>query len=155
MSKIMLLLSFLRRSPKCIDLALRIAAERKAELIVLFVLDAEVPHAVTRKLTESGWLGGKPSEQFLQALTQEYQEQAQTKIQEVEAAAAAKGIRVRSYSRQGNLVEEALAILEHEKIDLVIVTRRKRSRLSRFLFGSAVADLMQRAPCPVQVIDEK
>jgi nucleotide-binding universal stress UspA family protein len=155
MPKIMLLLSFLRRSPKCIELALQIAAERKSELIVLFVLDAEVPRTVTRKLTEDGWLGGKPSEQFLQALSREYHEQAQTKIQEVEEAAAAKGIPVRSFSRQGNLVEEALAILEHEKIDLVIVTRRKRSRLSRFLFGSAVADLMAKAPCPVQVIDEK
>jgi nucleotide-binding universal stress UspA family protein len=73
----------------------------------------------------------------------------------VEEAAAAKGIPVRSFSRQGKLVEEALAILAHEKIDLVIVTRRKRSRLSRFLFGSAVADLIAKAPCPVQVIDEK
>lgn len=155
MPKIMLLLSFLRRSPKCIELALQIAAERKSELIVLFVLDAEVPHTVTRKLTEDGWLGGKPSEQFLNALSREYQEQTQTKIQEVEDAAAAKGIPVRSFSRQGNLVEEALAILEHEQIDLIIVTRRKRSRLSRFLFGSAVADLMAKAPCSVQVIDEK
>jgi nucleotide-binding universal stress UspA family protein len=154
MPKIMLLLSFLRRSPKCIDLALQIAAERSSELIVLFVLDVEVLEAVTRKLTEDGWIGGKPSEQFLEALRQEYHEQAQTKIREVEDAAAAKGIPVRSFSRQGNLVEEALSLLEHEKIDLIIVTRRKRSRLSRLLFGSAVADLMRRAPCPVQVIDE-
>jgi nucleotide-binding universal stress UspA family protein len=155
MNKIMLLLSFLRRSPKCIKLALQIAAERKAELIVLFVLDAEVLHAVTRKLTEDGWIGGKPSEHFLEALRQEYQEQAQTKIQEVEEAAREKAIPVRSFSRQGNLVEEALALLAYEKIDLIIVTRRKRSRLSRFLFGSAVADLMKRTPCPVQVIDEE
>ncbi len=75
----------------------KIVAERKAELIVLFVLDAEVPQTVTRQLTEDGWLGGKPSEQFLKALSREYQEQAQTKIQQVEAAAAAKGIPVRSH----------------------------------------------------------
>jgi nucleotide-binding universal stress UspA family protein len=153
--KIMLLLSFLRRSPQCIELALQIAAERKAELVVLFVLNSEVITKVARKLTEDGWIGGKPSEQFLEALRQEYREQAQTKIQEVEEAARAKGIVVRSFSRQGNLVEEALALLRQEKIDLVIVTRRKRSRLSRFLFGSVVADLMMQAPCPVKVIDEE
>lgn len=153
--KIMLLLSFLRRSPKCIELALQIAAERQAELIVLFVLDEDVMTKVTKKLTEDGWIGGKPSEQFLAALRQEYREQAQTKIQEVEEAARRKGIWVRSFSREGNLVEEALALLNQENIDLVIVTRRKRSRLSRFLFGSAVADLMMQAPCPVKVIDEE
>jgi len=155
MSKILLLLSFLRRSPKCIELALQIAAERKSELIVLFVLDEEVMRTVTKKLTEDGWIGGKPSEQFVAALRQEYREQAQTKIQEVEEAARLKGISVRSFSREGNLVKETLALLEHEKIDLIIVTRRKRSRLSRFLFGSAVADLMMQSPCPVRVIDEE
>jgi nucleotide-binding universal stress UspA family protein len=153
--KIMLLLSFLRRSPQCIELALQMAAERKAELIVLFVLNDEVMSKVAKKLTEDGWIGGKPSEQFLAALRQEYREQAQAKIQEVEKAARAKGISLRSFSRQGDLVKEALALLNEEKIDLVIVTRRKRSRLSRFLFGSAVADLMLQAPCPVKVIDEE
>jgi nucleotide-binding universal stress UspA family protein len=155
MPKIMLLLSFLRRSPKCIELALQIAAERKSELIVLFVLDREVVNKVTKKLTEDGWIGGKPSEQFLEALRQEYREQAQAKIQEVEKAAHNKGISVRSFLREGNLVEEALALLAHEKIDQIIVTRRRRSRLSRFLLGSAVADLMKRASCPVEVIDEE
>ncbi len=155
MSKIMLLLSFLRRSPQCIDLALQIAAERQAELIVLFVLDAEILQAVTRKLTEDGWIGGKPSEQFVEALRQEYREQAQTKIQEVEEAARLKAIPMRSFLREGALAEEAIALLEQEKIDLIIVTRRKRSRLSRFLFGSAVGDLRKQAPCPVKIIDEK
>jgi len=153
--RLMLLLSFLRRSPQCIELALQMAAERHAELIVLFVLNDEVMTKVTKKLTEDGWIGGKPSEQFLAALRQEYREQAQTKIHEVEKAARLKGVALRSFSREGNLVEEALTLIKQEKIDLVVVTRRKRSRLSRFLFGSAVADLMMQAPCPVKVIDEE
>lgn len=151
----MLLLSFLRRSPRCIETALQIAAERQAELLVLFVLDAEILPAVSRKLTEDGWIGGKPSEQFVAALRQEYKEQAQTKLHEVEEAAAAKSIAVRTVSRQGHLVKEALALCKQEKIDLIIVTRRKRSRLSRLLFGSAVADLKRQASCTVKVVDEE
>lgn len=154
-NKILLLLSFLRRSPKCIEAALQIAAERKAELLVLFVLDAEILPAVTRKLTEDGWIGGKPSEQFIAALRKEYKEQAQTKLQEVEQAASAKGIVVHTFSRQGFLVKEALALCKHEKCDLIIVTRRKRSLLSRLLFGSAVADLKRQASCSVKVVDEE
>lgn len=153
--RLMLLLSFLRRSPRCIELALQMAAERRAELIVLFVLYDEVMAKVTKKLTEDGWIGGKPSEQFLAALRQEYREQAQTKIQEVEKAARSKGVALRAFSREGNLVEEALALIKQEQVDLVVVTRRKRSRLSRFLFGSAVADLMLQSPCPVKVIDDE
>ena len=155
MPKIMLLLSFLRRSPRCIEMALKIAGTRRAELLVLFVLDQEIPQAVTRKLTEEGWLGGKPSEQLLAALRQEYEEQAQAKLREVEEAAQAEAIPVRTFSRQGPFVQEALQLLAQEHISLIIVTRRKRSRLSRFLFGSAVTDLIGQAPCPVQVIDEE
>ncbi len=155
MPKIMLLLSFLRRSPRCIELALQIAAGRGAELLVLFVLDQEILEAVTRKLTEEGWIGNRPSEQLIAALRQEYAEQAQTKLREVEEAAQAKGIPVRTFSRQGPFVEEALKLVAQENLGLIIVTRRKRSRLSRFLFGSAVTDLIKRAPSPVQVIDEE
>jgi len=155
MPKIMLLLSFLRRSPRCIELALQIAATRQAELLVLFVSDQEVPEAVTRKLTEEGWIGGKPSEQFLEALRQEYEAQGQTKLYEVEEAARAQGIPVRGFSRRGSFVAEALQLLRQEDASLIIVTRRKRARLSRWLFGSAVKDLINQAPCPVQVIDEE
>ena len=152
--KIMLLLSFLRRSPRCIETALQIAAERRAELLVLFVLDAEILPAVTRKLTEDGWIGGKPSEHFIAALRKEYKEQAHTKLREVEEAAAAKSVAVRTFSRQGHLVKEALALCKQEHVDLIIVTRRKRSRLSRLLFGSAVADLKRQVSCSVKVVDE-
>ena len=155
MKRILLLLSFLRRSPGCIDLALQIAAERHAELVVLFVLDMDIPAAVSRKLTEDGWIGGKPSERFLEALRQEYEEQADAKLGEVKEAANARGIAVRAFLRHGHLVNETMSLLAQEQIDLIVVMRRKRSRLSRFLFGSTVADLMKQAPCPVQVIDEK
>jgi nucleotide-binding universal stress UspA family protein len=51
-------------------------------------------------------------------------------------------------------VDEVLAVVEKEKVDLIMVTRRKRSGLSRFIFGSAVAELKETANCKVRIIDE-
>lgn len=59
------------------------------------------------------------------------------------------------FLRERNWVDEALALRKQEKIDLVMVTRRKHSRLPRFLFGSAVTDLMMQAPGSVKSIDEE
>jgi hypothetical protein len=35
-----------------------------------------------------------------------------------------------------------------------MVTRRKRSGLSRFIFGSAVAELKEKVKCEIRIIDE-
>ncbi len=51
-------------------------------------------------------------------------------------------------------MDASLSVAEEEKVGLVLVTRRKRSGLSRFFFGSAVAELRKKVTCKVKIIDE-
>jgi len=55
---------------------------------------------------------------------------------------------------RGEFVEVALKVIQKEAADLIIVTRRRRSNLSRFIFGSAVAELKSKTDCPIMIIDE-
>ncbi len=154
MNKILLILSTTRRSNKCIKEAVDIASKENAKLIILFVVDYDVPQKILDKLTEESWIGGKPTESLFNAVLDEYSIQGKDKITEIEEMAKARGVHYKSIVKKGKFLEEALAVIEAEKVNLIMVTRRKRFGLSRFIFGSAVAELKEKVKCEVKIIDE-
>lgn len=153
MKKILLILSFLRRSSKTIDAAIQLAKEKNAELIIFFVLDIEYANNIARKLTVEGWIGEKPSEQLYISLLKEYKSQAEQLIAEIERRAKREKIATRSIIKSGAVLPETLRVASLEDPELIVITRRKRSSLSRLILGSAVKDLKKQAPCEVKIID--
>ncbi|MDR4499084.1 MAG: universal stress protein [Candidatus Scalindua sp.] len=154
MSKILLTLSTTRKSNKCIKEAIEIANKGDVTLIILFVIDEEIPQKILEKLTEEGWIGGKPTENLFNAVLDEYTLQGRDKVAEIEELAKSKGIRYKSIIRKGKFLDEVLSVVESEKVNHILVTRRKRSSVSRFFLGSAVAELKKKVPCEVKIIDE-
>ncbi len=153
MKKILLILSFLRSSPKAIEEAVQLAKENQAELIVSFVIDVEHADKIAHRLADEGWIGGRPSEQFYISLLREYKLQAENQIHDIEKRARAVGVPVRSAVKSGSFLTETLRLADLEEPDLIIVTRRKRSGLSRLIFGSVVKTLQKQVRCEVRVID--
>jgi nucleotide-binding universal stress UspA family protein len=154
LEKILLLLSTTRESPKSITTALDIAGRKNAELVILFILDYKLSQSIIDSLTQEGWIGGKATEQLHHAILKEYFTQGKLKIADIEQQAKEKGIPCRSISCRGKFVEVALKVIDKEQVNLIIVTRRKRSNLSRFIFGSPVAELQERVSCEIMIIDE-
>ncbi len=154
MKKILLLLSTTRESPKSISTALDIAGKQQAELVILFILDYELSQSITERLTQEGWIGGKATEELHHAILKEYFTQGKLKIVDIEEQARKNNIPCRPVYCWGKFVEVALKVIKKEQVDLIIVTRRKRSNLSRFIFGSPVAELKEKAGCEIMIIDE-
>ncbi len=154
MDKILLILSTTRKSDKCVKEAVDIASKENAKLIILFVVDNEVPQKIFDSLTEEGWIGGKTTENLYNAVLDEYSIQGKEKISEIEAAAKSKGVDYQSVIKRGTFLDVALSVAKKEQVSLILVTRRKRSRLSRFFFGSAVAELKEKVTCETKIIDE-
>ena len=154
MKKILLILSLLRNTPKIIEEAFRMTQAENAELLVLFILDTEYADKIVNKLTNEGWIGGRPSEHFLESLLSEYELQAKSKIQEIKNRAHKLKIPVRSIIKKGSVLENALEVTQQEQPDIILIIRRKRSDLSRIIFGSLVKTLKQKATCDVKIIDE-
>ncbi len=154
MDKILLILSTTRKSDKCIKEAVDIAKKESAKLIILFVVDYEVPQKIFDSLTEEGWIGGKTTENLFNAVLDEYSFQGKEKILEIEEAAKNKGVDYKSIIKRGTFLDVALSVAEKEQVSMIIVTRRKRSGLSRFFFGSAVAELKEKVACETKIIDE-
>ncbi len=154
MDKILLILSTTRKSDKCVKEAVDIASKENAKLIILFVVDNEVPQKIFDSLTEEGWIGGKTTENLYNAVLDEYSVQGKDKILEIEEAAKSKGVDYKSIIKRGTFLDVTLSVAEKEQVNLVLVTRRKRSRLSRYFFGSAVAELKEKVACETKIIDE-
>ena len=155
MDEILLIISTTRKSSKCVKEAVDIASKENARLIILYVVDYEVPQKIFDKLTEEGWIGGKPTENLFNAVLDEYSIQGKDKIAEIEEVAKSRGVNYKSIVRRGKFLDVALSVAKEEKVNLIIVTRRKRSGLSRFIFGSAVAELKKTVNCEVKIIDEE
>lgn len=153
MKRILLLVSFLRSSAKTVEEAMRLAQSEKAELIVFFVVDMDYADKIANKLTNEGWIGGKPSEQLYLSLLKEYKVQAEDKIERIERTAKEMNLPVRSIIKSGSVLRETQRICKEEKPDLIVITRRKRSNLSRLVFGSMVKALKKQVSCKVKIID--
>ncbi|MCP5004676.1 MAG: universal stress protein [Planctomycetes bacterium] len=154
MGKLLLILSTTRKSNKCINEAIDIASKRNVPLIIFFVVDEEIPQKIFEKLTEDGWVGGNPTKSLFNVVLEEYSAQGKEKVLEIEEMAKSRSIQYESIIKKGKFLDEALAVVESENVDMVLVTRRKRMNLSRFFFGSAVADLREKVTCEVKIIDE-
>jgi len=154
MKKILLLLSTTRNSPKSVAKALELAQEQSAELVLLFILDDALAQSIIDKMSEEGWVGGKASEHLQNSILREYFTQGQAKLKEIEEKANNHGVSHRSIYSRGQFAPVALGVIEKEGVDLIIVGRRKRSDLSRFIFGSPVAQIEKKAGCEMMVIDE-
>lgn len=154
MKNILLVLSTTRQSPKTVELAIEKAKAEKASLTALFVLDSGMPESIFEKLTDIGFTGEKPSQQLRDAILIEYRERGKTKLGEIEALAADMGISCCSAVREGDFTAECLSFIKEKEADLVIITRKKRSSLSRFIFGSPLEGIKDEAGCEMLIVDE-
>ena len=63
------------------------------------------------------------------------------------------GARIRCIVMNGSAEFEILRIAEELKAGMIILGRQDRSPLSRLIFGSVTADIIDAANCPVLVIN--
>jgi len=154
LKNILLVLSTTRQSPETVELALEKAKEGNSSLTGLFILDSGIPDSIFDKLTDIGFTGEKPSHQLHASILAEYRERGMKKMEEIGETAAGKGISFDSIIREGDFAAECLSVIGEKRADTVIMTRRKRSSLSRFIFGSPIENIRKRAGCEFIIVDE-
>jgi nucleotide-binding universal stress UspA family protein len=66
-----------------------------------------------------------------------------------------KGIKSCYFVLHGQISETILEIAETEQVDLIVMSTHGRSGVSRWVYGSVAAKVLQAAPCPVFLIRAK
>ena len=155
MGSLMLVLSPTRHNPKSIDLALSLVKKTSRKLLAVFVVDTRVTDAISDRIVDVGFLGDKVSTELQKAIMKEYEERGRKELEEVRSRAERLGVECDTIITKGDYVEECLRLASENKVEDMIVSRAERSNISRKLFGSAVNELVERAPCPVMVVDNK
>jgi len=153
MKKILLLLPNTGFSQKTVETALKLAKERKAELLSCYVVDERLPESVSSWMIYIGFMGDKPSEEYREVILKEYRKRADADIEEVRKMASKEAIEVRSFLKEGNWAEETVKLAEEEKVELIVTSKPKEGQMGKFFFGSALEELVKKAPCDVRVVE--
>jgi nucleotide-binding universal stress UspA family protein len=151
---VLLILTTERTSRAGVRRAMEKAMNDDRELVVLYIHDVKLTETAVTAMTESGWLGGKATEELYHTIEREYLIQGNALIDHIKEECGRKGVRCRGILRGGDFIEETLRVLDEEGIDEIVAIRRKRSPVSRFFFGSAVEDLSREANRKIEIVDE-
>lgn len=137
------------REPE-LDYAIGLAAQLRAELLLLVVVDTPATvnlighHGASRDTSA----GGAARSTF----EQELQEEVRAKLQKVVDQAAESGVRALGHVTFSEDVEEQIlkeALVE--RVDLILVRSRGRHGFMKALLGSTAGEILKAAPCPVLV----
>ena len=154
MKNILLVLSTTRQSSKTEEEALNRAKAEGARLTVAFILDSRMPESIFEKLTDVGFTGERTSQQLQTSILDEYRRRGALKLDEIKETAHSRAVDCKLVVREGVFAIECLSLVNEMNADLVILTKKKRSSLSRFIFGSAIEDIQGMSECEFLIVEE-
>ncbi len=150
----LVVLSNTRHTPKAIKRSVERAAAEGAGLIAAYVVDEENPQSVASWLIYVGFMGEKPVGEVQEALHKEYLKRAETALKEIEETAGTEGVVCTTHLIRGSMVRSCQDLIREKGADLVILHSPEETQPDRLVFSSMVNELIQRAGCPVEVLDE-
>jgi len=136
------------REPE-LDYAIGLAAQLRAELLLLVVVDTP---ATVNLIGHHGASRGSSGGAARSTFEQELQEEVRAKLQKVVDQAAESGVSALGHVTFSEDVEEQIlkeALVE--RVDLILVRSRGRHGFMKALLGSTAGEILKAAPCPVLV----
>jgi len=139
--RVLLAVSTSRYSSRLVELAMseadRMSKDGSAVVIdVLNITEGAELDRISRSVGDEGFLGLDPQKDVLEALGQEHDRMARRRVEQVRAAAAARGIETQVTTVDGRFADVVLEQAERLKSDIILISRADRPFISRILFGS-------------------
>lgn len=146
MKPILLALSTFRQSDSLVQKTIQLAKQEGRQLVVLFVVDINV----TRYLVDSQTIPGTHFRQECrEEMLAEYKEMADAKIKAIASQANDAGVPCETIVVTGRFGIETINMIRERNPEKVTLTRSRRPRWMRQLFGSPVDYITEHATCPV------
>lgn len=132
-------------SKKAVNSAISLAASLGAELVALKV----VP-----RYPQSYFEGSIPlAEEDVKRVEKQWAEDAQTVVDAVKTAGAAKNVKVKPVLAKSDVVSDALiAAAKKHKCDLIVMASHGRKGIKRLLLGSETQQVLTHSHIPVLVL---
>ncbi len=150
----MLVLSNARQSPSAVNKALQMAKDEGAVLTALFILDAKLPASLCENIADNAFAGEKTSEQLYHSILVEHRERGRNIIMEIGQKAETMGVAYEAMIKEGEFGAECLSSINDKRPDLVIITRERKSLISRFVFGSVLGSIQKETDSELLIIED-
>ena len=127
---------------KALHYGISIAKQGHSKLYVL--------HVIHDPFGVEGWNLPIPS------LKQEYEnlvKKTREDIDRIIKYEQADGLEITEWVRDGKPIDEVIATVKEEKIDLLIISAHEEGRLEHYLFGRTVEELTRKMPCSIFLVN--
>jgi nucleotide-binding universal stress UspA family protein len=132
-------------SEQALRYAVQIAENFQAQLTILRVM---VPLA-------KSYRGGSASISVIESAENEIRNIILEYLKDLEAKIEMRNIPVRTVLREGNPSQQILQFIDKNKIDLVVMSTRGETGVTRWLLGSVTDHVVRGADVPVVVVPAK
>jgi nucleotide-binding universal stress UspA family protein len=153
LKKLLVLLSGAGSLSKAANFTLDFARkEQSTDIVLLYVVDNEVPASVSSWLIYVGFMGDKPSDDYKHTILKEFRQRAQEDLDEARDLIAKGGFHCRTRLEEGSLLETIIRMAEDEKADLVALALPGKSEVGGILYHEAAKNLRKKSTCAVKII---
>lgn len=126
-------------SLQALDYAIGLAKRLRASILVVHVLTP-------------AYAGGLSDSQTRRQLAQQAEAKTLEHFAALKTACRERGVVIHFVIRDGMPEFEIARVAENRHVDLIVIGRRKRGVVARWLLGSVSNEIVDVAPCPVLVV---
>jgi nucleotide-binding universal stress UspA family protein len=151
--KVLVALDGSEHSEKALETAIQIAKKFRAKITLLHVYSVIVPAVIAPEpttLTPAGVPVVTSAE--VAKMVEAARMVGNRLLTDGEQKAKSANVRVETVLREGNTVQEILALAKEGQFDLIIIGARGISRIRELLMGSVSEGVIKNAHCPVLVV---
>lgn len=132
---------------KAFHYGVSLARKYDAELSVL--------HVMHDPFSAEGWNLPIPYLRSLKEEQQKMREEIKKELDKIIASEKTRGMNIKEFIREGAPVDEALQVINKEKIDLMIIPAHEEGRLEHLLFSRDNEKLIREMPCSILLVKQE
>lgn len=151
--KVLVALDGSEHSEKALETAIQIAKKFRAKLTLIHVYSVTVPAVVAPEpttLTPAGVPVVTSAE--VAKMVEAARMVGKRVLADGEQKAKSANVRVETVLKEGNTVQEIVALAKEVEFDLIVIGARGISRIEELLMGSVSEGVIKNAHCPVLVV---
>jgi nucleotide-binding universal stress UspA family protein len=151
--KVLVALDGSEHSEKALETAIQIAKKFRAKLMLIHVYSVTMPAVVAPEpttLTPAGVPVVTSAE--VAKMVEAERMVGKRVLADGEQKAKSANVRVETVLKEGNTVQEIVALAKEREFDLIVIGARGISRLEELLMGSVSEGVIKNAHCPVLVV---